>query len=202
MHAAVEQAYLGLLDELNTHFEQHRFALGDHASVADFVLYGPLYAHLYRDPASGAIMQARAPAVVEWISRLQAAPAQPLGGFPADDQIPATLLPILARQMREQLPDLLETCHQFQHWLAQNPEAPVPRVIGKHAFELEGQAGQRITRPYALWMLQRAREAYLATEGAERARADLLLQQVGGQAFMAFPDPPRLRRDGMSVVLA
>ena len=32
MHAAVEQAYLGLLQELNTHFTQHPFVLGEHAS--------------------------------------------------------------------------------------------------------------------------------------------------------------------------
>ncbi|AOW14414.1 glutathione S-transferase family protein [Hydrogenophaga crassostreae] len=201
MHAAVEQAYLGLLQELNTHFEQHPFALGAHASVADFGLYGPLYAHLYRDPASGAIMKQRAPAVVRWIERLSAAPVQPLAAFPATGQIPETLLPILARQMREQLPDLTETAHRFQAWLTLNPDEPVPRVIGKHAFRLEGQTGQRITRPYALWMLQRARETYLATRGDGRVAADQLLDQVGGDAFRRFEDPPPLRRDGMSVAL-
>jgi glutathione S-transferase len=201
MHAAVEQAYLGLLQELNAHFELHRFALGDRASVADFALYGPLYAHLYRDPASGAIMKQHAPWVVRWIERLSTAPNHPLSTFPANDQIPETLLPILARQMREQLPDLMETANRFQAWLTRNPGAPVPRVIGKHAFELEGQTGQRITRPYALWMLQRARESYLATSGNDRARADQLLEQVGGTAFGQFEDPPALRRDGMSVAL-
>ena len=202
MHQAVEQAYLGLLDELNTHFEQHPFALGARASVADFALYGPLYAHLYRDPASGAIMQHRAPAVVRWIERLSAPPAQPPAAFPDNDPIPDTLRPILARQMREQLPDLVETAHRFQTWLVHNPGVPVPRVIGKHAFQLEGQTGQRITRPYALWMLQRARESYLATSGNDRARAEQLLEQVGGAAFQQFNDPPALRRDGMSVALA
>ena len=201
MHTAVERAYLGLLEELNTHFEQHRFALGDHASVADFGLYGPLYAHLFRDPASGHIMKARAPAVVRWIERLSAAHAQSAGEFPDDHQVPKTLLPILARQMREQLPDLAETAHRLEKWLAQNPGAPIPRVIGKHAFQLEDQTGQRITRPYALWMLQRARETYLATEGEDRKQADRLLQRVGGEAFQNFADPPRLIRDGMSVML-
>ena len=75
------------------------------------------------------------------------------------------------------------------------------RVIGKHPFQLEGQTGQRITRPYALWMQQRAREAYLSTEGEDRLRADQLLTRVGGQLFQVFADPPRLRRDGMSVAL-
>jgi glutathione S-transferase len=202
MHAAVEQAYLGLLHELNTHFTQHDFVLGEHASVADFGLYGPLYAHLYRDPASGALMKREAQAVVRWIERLGTARSQPPGAWPAGDTLPETLLPLLARQMHEQMPDLAESAAHLQRWLAEHPGEPVPRVIGKHRFELEGQTGQRITRPYGLWMLQRAREAYLATEGEDRLRADRLLAQVGGEAFKTFTDPPPLRREGLSVALA
>lgn len=202
MHAAVEQAYLGLLQELNTHFSRHLFVLGEHASVADFGLYGPLYAHLYRDPASGELMKREAPAVVRWIERLSTARTQPTGTWPAGDNIPETLLPILKRQMREQMPDLAETARHLQRWLAGHPGEPVPRVIGKQPFQLEGQTGQRITRPYALWMHQRAREAYLATEGEDRLRANRLLVQVDGEAFRTFTDPPLLRRAGMSVALA
>ena len=202
MHTAVEQAYLGLLHELNTHFAQHPFVLGEHASVADFGLYGPLYAHLYRDPASGELMKREAPAVVRWIERLGTARTQPTGPWPAADSIPETLLPILARQMREQMPDLAETARHLQRWLAGHPDEPVPRTIGQHAFQLEGHTGQRITRPYALWMQQRARQAYLATEGEDRLQADRLLAQVGGEAFQTFMDPPLLRRAGMSVALA
>jgi hypothetical protein len=71
--------------------------------------------------------------------------------------------------------------------------------LGKHDFTLEGQTGKRIVRPYALWMMQRARDYYRQLEGVERDAADGLLQQVGGEGFQAFQDPPKLARDGMSV---
>jgi len=50
-----------------------------------------------------------------------------------------------------------------------------------------------------LWMLQRARDAYVQLSATDRAAADSLLEGLGGQAFMAFEDGPRLVRDGMSV---
>jgi hypothetical protein len=61
---------------------------------------------------------------------------------------------------------------------------------------------ERIVRPYALWMLQRARDIYRTLTPLERAQADQYLDAIGGQALRHFPDPPRLVRDGMSVALA
>lgn len=201
MHSAIERSYEDLLAELNAHFAEHPYLLGARPSIGDFGLYGPLYAHQYRDPASGALMRRLAPHVVAWVERMQQPPTPRSGDFLSDDTLPPTLLPVLRRMMREQMPVLEDTARRLNAWLAENPGTPVPRTLGKHGFTLEGEHGERIVRPYALWMLQRARDIYRTLTPLERAQADRYLDAIGGQALRNFPDPPRLVRDGMSVAL-
>ena len=50
--------------------------------------------------------------------------------------------------------------------------------------------GERIVRPYSLWMMQRARDTYLGLADADH---------IGGDRFRAFEAPPRVARDGLSV---
>ncbi|MBX3622758.1 MAG: glutathione S-transferase [Rhizobacter sp.] len=203
MHGAVEASYQAFMAEMDAHFAQHPFLLGTRPSIGDFGLVGPLYAHQLRDPASGALMRAQAPHLVRWVERMQQPPTPCSGEFLPDDDVPATLLPTLRRMMREQLPVLADSARLLRAWVEAHPgEHRVPRVLGSHAFELEGKRGQRIVRPYSLWMLQRARDAYRALEPAQRERANRLLAELGGTPFAEFADPPRLVRDGMSVALA
>lgn len=202
MHAAIEASYEALLLELNAHFSAWPWVLGNRPSVADFGLFGPLYAHQYRDPASGAIMRALAPRLVAWVERLRDGRASGQDEGTADEQVPDTLLPVLRRQMREQMPELADTAERFTAWLQAHPGEPVPRTLGLHDFTIDGCTAPRIVRPYALWMLQRAREAYLGLDGNDRQRADALLDATGGALFRDFPDPVPLRRDGMSVTPA
>lgn len=198
MHAAVERSYEGLLDELSQHFEQHDFLLGSRPSIGDFGLYGPLYAHQYRDPWTGAHMRRHAPRVAQWVERMQQ-PAPLAGAFLADDAVPETLLPVLRRMFREQFPVLEDSAIRAAQWMADNPGQVVPRAIGFHEFELEGQRGKRIVRPYSLWMLQRARDYYLSLAGEEKQAADQLLERCGGAIFQRFGAMPRVARAGLSV---
>ncbi len=202
MQAAVETSYEALLGELDTHFSQHDFLLGTRPCLGDFGLYGPLYAHQYRDPKSGELMRRLAPNVVRWIERLRDAPAPRTGEFLPGDAVPDTLLPVLRRMMREQMPVLVDSVQCLQRWLAEHPGERIPRVIGTHAFTLEGQQGQRIIRPYSLWMLQRVLQVYRGLSAAERTRADGVLDAVGGEAVRGFEALPPLKRDGMSIALA
>lgn len=202
MHEAIESSYRSLLAELDAHFTLVPYLLGTRPSIGDFGLTGPLYAHQYRDPASGALMRSCAPRVVNWVERMQHPPQPRTGDFMPEDAVPATLLPVLRRMMREQLPVLEGTANLLCQWIAQNPdERRIPRALGYLPFELEGKQGRRMVGPYSLWMLQRARDVYRALSAADRERADQLLASVGGAAFMDFPDPPRLQRDGLSAAL-
>ena len=54
-------------------------------------------------------------------------------------------------------------------------------------------------RPYSLWMMQRSRDVYRELTPTERERADDWLVSVGGETSRDFADPPRLRREGLSV---
>lgn len=199
MHAAIEASYEGLLRELDLHFRLHRYVLGDRPSIGDFGLFGPLYAHQYRDPFSGAHMRRMAPDVVRWVERMRHPVSGEVGEFLADDAIPETLLPVLRRMMREQLPVLVDSAARVRAWLVSHPGEVVPRSIGMHRYTIEGVRGQRIVRPYSLWMLQRARDTYRDLTAAVRQRVDELLRSVGGHAFLTFADPPRLARQGLSV---
>lgn len=200
MHAAVEKAYEGFLQEMQVHFSAHPFVLGQRPTLADFALYGPLYAHLYRDPASGALMRRSAPAVAHWVERLREGATPAAEAAPGrDEAAPASLLPLLRRVMREQMPVLAETARQVDAWVRERPGEPLPRTLGMHAFTLEGQVGQRIVRPYSLWMLQRARRQYVSLSGEQKAQADALLDAVEGEAFRSFADPVPLARHGLSV---
>jgi len=202
MHRAIETSYEALLAELDRHFERYEYLLGTRPSIGDFGLIGPLYAHQFRDPKSGELMRRLAPNVVRWVEQMQHPRQARAGEFLADDEIPETLLPVLKRMMREQLPALVDSARILTEWLGSHPGERVPRAIGKHEFVLEGQRGQRIVRPYSLWMLQRARNYYLNLEVGSRNQVDSLLASIGGGAFASFVDPPPLGRDGMSVKLA
>lgn len=199
MHEAVERSYEGLLRELDAHFGQYPALLGASTTMADFGLIGPLYAHLWRDPASGAHMRGVAPHVARWVEQLQFNPAGLRGEVLPGDAIADTLKPVLRRMAREQLPVLVDTAQRVRHWMSEHPGEALPRSLGSHAFTLEGCTGKRIVRPYSLWMLQRVRDHLLSLRGEDRTRADALLQAVGADALIDFPDPPRLARDRLSV---
>ena len=100
----IEKSYEAFLADLSRHLEAHPFLLGGRPSLADFAFYGPLYAHLYRDPESGKLMKRLAPKVADWVERMQAGGTGGGGDLLADDVIPETLKPILSRLMREALP--------------------------------------------------------------------------------------------------
>ncbi|WP_310567280.1 glutathione S-transferase C-terminal domain-containing protein [Hydrogenophaga sp.] len=170
MEAAVEASYEQLLKELDTHLAQHPALLGAAATLGDFGLIGPLYAHLWRDPASGELMRRLAPHVARWVEQLQFRPSGLHGELLPDDAIPETLKPVLRRMAREQLPVLVDSAHLVRQWMTDHPGQPLPRTLGQHRFTLEGCTGERIVRPYSLWMLQRVRDHLASLSKADHHR--------------------------------
>lgn len=198
----IERSYEAFLGEFSRHLDAHPFLLGERPCLADFSLIGPLYAHLYRDPKSGELMKLLAPAVAEWVERTHAGEAG-TGDLAADDTIPETLLPILRRQMREQLPALMATNELFVGWAADvSSGTPVPRAFGEIIVTIEDHAGPAAARSFPLWRLQAALDAYEAMDADAKARADKLLSSIGGSALRSFPLPARLARKDCRLVLA
>ena len=201
---AIEQSYEALLEELDAHFSEHDFVLGARPSLADFGLFGPFYAHLYRDPYPGDFMRRNAPAVASWVERVRdGSPAA--GEFLADDEVPVTLLPILARQAREQLPILLETVRQTKNWLASNEELEPPRVVGQQEFTLGHGSSTEVTStravfPYCQWMLQRVTDHLDSLNDRDRASARELLEHVGMAELASLRIERRVARSHFRLV--
>lgn len=190
---AIEASWKATLDDLQAHFSTHRYVLGERASLADFGLIAPLYAHLYRDPAPGALMRERAPAVADWVERMfEDTPA--VGDWPADDAVPDTLLPILQRQFSEQFPVLRDTVAAVAAQVSAHPDKRLPRRLGEHAFRIGNVTGQRALMSYPQWMLQRVLDDYHTLGDAERAAVAALLRRCDGLEAMQMTIGQRIER--------
>lgn len=197
--SAIEKSYQDMLTELDTHFANHDYLFGTRPSIGDFGLIGPLYAHQYRDPASGELMRELAPHVARWVTRMLHPPEPNSGRFDAADTIQPTLMPILKRMMREYLPILDKTALAFAQFVENKPaivrgEESLPRAIGMHDYELEGVIEQRAIFLFDLWMLQRPLDYFRKLSGAELDAVRDLLNETGGEALLNFPSYPRLTR--------
>lgn len=200
---AIEASYEALLADLDRHFAQYDYLLGSRPSIGDYGLIGPLYAHLYRDPASGEIMKRLAPKVAEWVERMVDV-QQPLSGeFLPNDKVPVTLIPILERMMGEQMPFLQNTSDMFASWTDANSGADIPRAVGMAEFHIEGVSGQRMAPPFSLWMLQRPLDFYRGLNATAKTSVDHLLGSVKGSAgFGEFRSGPLLAFEDFRLNLA
>lgn len=196
--AAVEAEYGALLDGLDAHFEACPFLLGAVPTLADFAFHGPLYAHLYRDPNSGALMRARAPRVAAWVERLRDGDT-PHRDAGAIDAVPATLVPVLRRLLRDCVPVLESTAAVLERWLpAQAADEPLPRHAGEHAFvigrgEAHEAAGTRAVYPFDLFKLQRVLDAADAAPGGREAALPLFAG-IGAERVLALAPAARVER--------
>jgi glutathione S-transferase len=189
----IETAYATLLEQLNTHFAQYDYLLGSRPSIGDFGLIGPLYAHLARDPIPKAIMQETAPAVYQWVQRMND-PVPLSGEFLADDAVPDTLLGILETLCADFLPDVLDVIAHNKKWMVEHPGENIPRALGMHSFHTGGVSGERFVNTYSQWMYQRPWRHYQSLESDGRQRADKLLLKVGGLEALQTPIEKQVKR--------
>ena len=205
--AGVEASYEALLTDLNAHFAEHDFLFGSRPSIGDYGLIGPLYAHQYRDPASGELMERIAPKVAEWVRRMMD-PTPLAGEFLANDEVPDTLLPVLQRMVDEQLPVIHASIKAIEQWLKDNPqEQELPRSIGTHGFRIalgtqSEVAGERLIGTFVQWMWQRPLDAYQALAQEDRAQVRAWLGRVGGSEAFAVPVRARVERRNFKLMRA
>ncbi len=173
-----------VLPLLDNHFAQYKYLLGDAPSLGDFCLMGPLYAHLYRDPAPGALMREKAPNLVNWIKRMNA-PVSNVGEWQKNDEIPETLIPILERLFKEFWPVLSNTVDALSTWIENNPDKKdIPRTIGNHSFTMGEVSEERAIMTFHQWKIQRTLDCYCRLSAEEKQPVDELLTKVGGKDAM------------------
>lgn len=102
--AQVRNDFEQLMGHAETHYAQHRFLLGDRASLGDFTFAGLFAAHIAADPEPRSWIEGCAPAMLEHMSRVFEARSDD-GQYLADDALPDTLTPFF-EHMRD-------THHQF-----------------------------------------------------------------------------------------
>ena len=174
----VEKMVTELLSDLNAHLSKHPFLLGSCPCLGDFALFGPLWAHLYRDPGSTFLFD-DAPHVVRWFKQLLD-PAAVTGEFLANDEIPDTLLPILKRIFAEQIPWVAQLIGHINTWCENNPDSKRVRgAVGTDSFTVGGTTGERKLATFVQWKAQRPIFFYQNLEPSERSRIDSWLNSLG-----------------------
>ena len=212
-----------VLHYLNEHFATHKYLLGDKPCTGDFGLLGPLYAHLYRDPAPKKLMDKLAPNVAAWVKRMNKPgaekhtsaavsndnnPASP-PAFIENDEIPATLLPLLTNMFAQQWPVLKNTSEALADWREKNASNEntscfIPRTIGQHTFkigrgEAENVEEQRFISSFHQYKLQRVLDVFNSIEQPSLELMSLL-EGVGGREYMQLDVNDRVAFEGNRLV--
>lgn len=199
--AAIEAWYEDFLLQLNVHFGEHDFLLGSCPSIGDYGLMGPLYAHLYRDPYPGKLMQSLGPNVVAWVERMNQ--SQDIDGeFLADDIIPTTLEPILSRLFGECWPALESASQAITEWAeGRAPGTTVPRRLGMQSFTIGDTTEQQMSLSFSQWMMQRPLDFYQSLPEPQKEAVDSYLTPLGGKQAINFKPTRRVELENYKLVL-
>lgn len=169
---------------LDLHFAKHDYLLGSRPCLGDFGLFGPLYAHLFRDPVPGKIMRALAPNVVAWIQRMNQ-PVKTVGQWLPDDEIPQTVDLLLRRQFEEFWPVLERTVQAADKWAKEHDkQQAIPRGIGSVAFTIGKSSGTRVAFSHHLWKLQRLLALFQTLSAAQQQVVRDYLKDMGANHWL------------------
>ncbi len=177
----IERSYRELLAGLNAHFAQQPYLLGGLPSIGDYALFGPLFAHLGRDPVPLAIMQHEAPKVFRWVERMHAPDLDTVeyGDVAADylagDGIAETLGPVLRQIAAEIVPDCMDRLAVLEDHVASGAvkhgepvtAKPHQRVIGTVHTRFRGVPYEGGVQPYTFFLWQRLLDTAAGESGTE-----------------------------------
>lgn len=198
---ATEDWFRGFLDLLQVHFAESRFLLGDVLTVADYALFGPMFAHFARDPVPARLVRDRAPLVMAWLHEVSAAgPPAPWAGPP---EVRRTLVPVLEEIGRVFVPQVLAVGAFVTEALATMPAGEeAPRVLGFLEQDVFGVAEQRVAASYPVWRHQRTASRYALLAAGERAVVEEILGSTGILPYLETRPAARLAMDGFQLKIA
>jgi glutathione S-transferase len=220
-----------MLTILEAHFDEHDYVLGGRPTLADFALLGPLYPHLYKDPVPGFMMRTQYPLICEWIDRangsLESGPhsyrqtayqleegalvpscgATDGGEILPDDEVPASIMPLLAVFFEEMWPVLNSSMTVLTEYIASgqhdsNASLPFKSFYSpaqyrdlqskggalSHEFEIGGIRESRMVSAYQVWMLRRLSDAMnFSATGAELSEFLGSIPGGGGAEILELP---------------
>ncbi len=201
----IEFGYLEFLNLFENHLAVVPYLLGGIPSLGDFAFYGPLYAHLYRDPYSHRLMTEHAPKVVEWIERLGICNERPRESYSREDMNRPTFIALVAHLSKDFVPTLIHEVTLLQSWLRSNRGLSVPRYFGECEFKLGRGTNhiveeKRALMTYPQWMLQRVLDAYNSSSEIDKELTFELFSKLGASALFELDIKERLVRKNYQLV--
>ena len=191
---AIERSYDEFLTLFDAHLAGAPFLLGGRPTIADFGFFGPLYAHLARDPYPSVLMKQRAQRVWRWVERMHA-PVQDASEYGdctedlfADDAMPDTLRALLSYIGDEFLDEAVAQVAAVDAWLAEHPDVvdgevvlgkPKRRISGTTTFAWRGHDMTVAVVPYRIFLLKRLQDAFGAATADEQATIRSLFTSTG-----------------------
>ncbi|CAM3620420.1 glutathione S-transferase family protein [Parendozoicomonas haliclonae] len=190
MEKALEQNTHETLSALNQLLSSQPFIMGSSPCLADFSLYGPLYAHLYRDPDPDDLFTPYQH-VVNWIHTLQKQGQSYSGDTLPPQTVLENIQPLMAIWRDTHLPLLQQSLSAVREWHQQNPEqTKLPRVLGKATLKIGSEEATRLNLTYGYWMWQRVHQAYHQLNDATRQQVQSELAYLNIGAMLEEPLPP------------
>ncbi len=171
----LDKQIVELLTLLEARLAEHRFLFGDRPSAADFALFGPLWAHLWSDPASAPTMEAHGRRSCDWLdtmhefgdTRGQVGTQDRLGPWLEFDALPESLLALLRFAAQTHLPNALATARAS---LARDK---------RYSVEIRGHSCEFSTYHYRAWSFEQLQRRYADLSEADRAALDPALRDTG-----------------------
>ncbi len=172
---ALEANTHDILQILNRHLESYPYVLGQSPCIGDFSLYGPIYAHLHRDPSPAKLI-ANYPNVLGWVNRLKDGSAEMNSGFIENDEIPDSLLPLIKLIIEQQFPLLEDSAKAINQWAIENPDKnKLPSRLGDTMLRIGDASASRFNLTYPYWMYQQISDFYHELSSTEKDQVNLLV---------------------------
>ena len=208
----IESSFMEWLSLFSAHLEHNAYLLGNQPTLGDYCLMGPMWAHLFRDPAPTAIIKKHAPRVGRWVERMSTyepydgeffesptAPRELIAG----DELPDTLVAMMRFIADEYLPEITAHVEYANEWLTQQTDLvtgtnglpdPGARGIGKTAFAWRGIEIETAVMPYRFWLMQRLHDAVAAVDASSQAAIRTAFSNAGLESLLDLRTIRRVER--------
>lgn len=171
----LDRQLLELLDILDRHFSQYQFLLGDRPSLADFAVFGQLYAHLYQDPFSAKIMECHGARCCNWMDTMLEMGDQ--RGEVGQSEFGEWLA------FAGELPDTLQELLRFvaQTWLPYSRGTARALALGekKMTIAISGVATDFLAAQYKAWSFEQVQVKLKGMNESDLADLIPLLEKTG-----------------------
>jgi len=165
----IEDSFREALVLLDAHLAPRPYLMGARPAFADFGLWGQIY-EAWTDPTAGALVEGRAPHVLDWVHRMLWPRAE--GDFEPWPRLEPTLLPLLERQVGR----------LFLPWSVANAAA-IAGAKQEFSVELDGRTWTQKPQKYHAKSLGALRAKYAALRDARAL--DTVLERAGCLAALA-----------------